>query len=67
MKLIAKNISKSYKDKEVLKNFSLELNQGIIGLLGPNGAGKSTLMKIWATAHVLFRNDEGLVWKVPRL
>lgn len=50
MKLITKNISKNYGKKQVLQDFSLELDQGIIGLLGPNGAGKSTLMKIWASA-----------------
>ncbi|MEM9545481.1 MAG: ATP-binding cassette domain-containing protein [Bacteroidota bacterium] len=50
MQLITKNISKNYGKKQVLQDFSLHLNQGIIGLLGPNGAGKSTLMKIWASA-----------------
>jgi len=50
MKLITKNISKNYGKNQVLQDFSLEINQGIIGLLGPNGAGKSTLMKIWASA-----------------
>lgn len=42
-----KGISKAYKDKQVLNNISLTVNQGeIIGLLGPNGAGKTTMMKI---------------------
>jgi ABC-2 type transport system ATP-binding protein len=41
------NISKSIKDTKILKNISLELNDGeILGLLGPNGAGKTTLMRI---------------------
>lgn len=41
------NISKVYKDKTVLDDISLTVNQGeIIGLLGPNGAGKTTMMKI---------------------
>jgi ABC-type multidrug transport system ATPase subunit len=31
-----------------LKDFTLEVGQGILGLLGPNGAGKSTLMRILA-------------------
>lgn len=39
-------ITKVYKDKEALKDVSLELNCGIYGLLGPNGAGKTTLMNI---------------------
>lgn len=39
-------ITKKYKDKAVLNNVSLTLDNGIYGLLGPNGAGKSTLMNI---------------------
>jgi len=41
-----------------LKDFSLELNNGILGLIGPNGAGKSTLMRILAT---ISRPSEGKV------
>ncbi len=43
------NINKSYKKKQVLFDFSLDIEtQGeeIIGLLGPNGAGKTTIIKI---------------------
>jgi lipopolysaccharide export system ATP-binding protein len=41
--LIAKNLSKSYKSKKVVKNVSLAVSSGqIVGLLGPNGAGKTT-------------------------
>ncbi|TDE48407.1 ABC transporter ATP-binding protein [Flavobacterium sp. GT3P67] len=50
MKLEIKNISKRYdKNKFGLQNFSMNIENGILGLLGPNGAGKSTLMKIIAT------------------
>ncbi len=43
MKLIAKNIVKTYKSRQVVKGISVEVNQGeIVGLLGPNGAGKTT-------------------------
>ena len=43
MKLIAKNIFKSYQGRNVVNDVSIEVNQGeIIGLLGPNGAGKTT-------------------------
>lgn len=50
MNLEIQNLSKKYnKTKYGLTNFSLSIQNGIIGLLGPNGAGKSTLMKIIAT------------------
>ncbi|WP_299399552.1 LPS export ABC transporter ATP-binding protein [uncultured Gelidibacter sp.] len=43
MKLSATNLMKSYGGRQVVKNVSLEVNQGeIVGLLGPNGAGKTT-------------------------
>ena len=42
-----KNLSKSYDDKEVLKEVNLKISCGkIIGLLGKNGAGKTTLIKL---------------------
>lgn len=41
--LIASNLAKSYKGREVVQDVSLEINSGqIVGLLGPNGAGKTT-------------------------
>jgi len=50
MKLEIHNLSKKYnKEKYGLRNFSLTIENGILGLLGPNGAGKTTLMKIIAT------------------
>lgn len=43
MKLFTQEISKSYRGRNVVKNVSIEVNQGeIVGLLGPNGAGKTT-------------------------
>lgn len=43
MKLFTAAINKSYKGRQVVKDVSIELNQGeIVGLLGPNGAGKTT-------------------------
>lgn len=42
--LIARNIRKSFKGKEILKGVDIVLKRGeVVGLLGPNGAGKTTL------------------------
>ena len=41
--LRAANLCKSYRNRQVVKNINIEVNQGeIVGLLGPNGAGKTT-------------------------
>ncbi|WBW97168.1 ABC transporter ATP-binding protein [Oceanirhabdus sp. W0125-5] len=50
MKLSIDNVSKRYTSTLWgIKDFSLEIENGVLGLLGPNGAGKSTLMRILAT------------------
>lgn len=42
----AKELSKSYGDKKVLKDLNIQVNEGeIFGLLGHNGAGKSTTIE----------------------
>ena len=41
--LFVNKISKSYGNKNVIRDISLSINRGeIVGLLGPNGAGKTT-------------------------
>ncbi len=45
--LSAKNISKSFDGRVILRKIDINLNQGeMLGLLGSNGAGKSTFMNI---------------------
>ena len=42
-RLVVQNLQKSFRKRQVVKNFSLEIESGeVIGLLGPNGAGKTT-------------------------
>ena len=41
--LIVKKISKSYGNKDVIRDINISIKRGeIVGLLGPNGAGKTT-------------------------
>ncbi|MGV0940622.1 ABC transporter ATP-binding protein [Empedobacter sp. ULE_I140] len=45
--LQAQGLTRKYKDKVALNNFSINIPQGsIYGLLGPNGAGKTTFIRI---------------------
>jgi len=45
--LKAEELSKSYRERKVVNNLSLEIQRGeVVGLLGPNGAGKTTTFYI---------------------
>lgn len=61
MKLAVTNLGKQYRrDFWGLKDFSLEIQPGILGLLGPNGAGKSTFMRMLAT--ITKPTDGQILW-----
>lgn len=47
MKLKVNNVTKKFKEKTAVDQFSMELRSGeCVGLIGPNGAGKTTLLKM---------------------
>ena len=55
----AKHISKSFGEREIVKDFSLRVLKGNrIGIVGPNGSGKTTLIKL-LTQHL--NPDSGFV------
>ncbi|MEG1408643.1 MAG: ABC transporter ATP-binding protein [Terrisporobacter sp.] len=46
------NLSKSYKNKKVVDNISMEINKGeVFGFIGHNGAGKTTTIKSMVGIH----------------
>lgn len=54
-----KDVNKSFKYKNILKNITLNFEEGkIYGLIGENGAGKSTLLKIITG---LVKKDSGTI------
>ncbi|HEY4539501.1 MAG TPA: ATP-binding cassette domain-containing protein [Faecalibacter sp.] len=58
--LQAENLTRRYKDKVALNNFSINIPQGsIYGLLGPNGAGKTTFIRI---VNQITAPDEGKIF-----
>jgi ABC-2 type transport system ATP-binding protein len=55
--IVARGLTKSYRDVVALDGVDLDVQAGsVYGLLGPNGAGKTTLVRILAT---LLRPDSG--------
>lgn len=57
--LYAEHLAKSYKQRQVVKDVSLDVKSGeIVGLLGPNGAGKTTTFYMVVG---LVRHDHGTI------
>ncbi|MXO59491.1 ATP-binding cassette domain-containing protein [Altererythrobacter salegens] len=45
--IVAENVSKSFGERQIIRNFSLRIQRGDrIGLVGGNGTGKTTLLKL---------------------
>ena len=67
--LVIRSISKTYDNRKVVNEVSLELQKGeAVGLLGPNGAGKTTCFYMIAG---LINSDQGVMMldhsKMPHL
>lgn len=59
MGIISYDVKKSFGEKEVIKNFSFEVETGkVTVLIGKNGCGKTTWIK---TALDLYSKDEGTI------
>ncbi|WP_298037081.1 LPS export ABC transporter ATP-binding protein [uncultured Desulfuromonas sp.] len=59
-RLCAKDLSKAYRGRQVVRGVDLEVSSGeVIGLLGPNGAGKTTSFYMMVG---LVRPDQGRVF-----
>lgn len=60
MKLVIKNLSKSFDYKEVIKEASYDFDKGTVyALLGRNGAGKTTLFRLITEA---IKKDDGEIY-----
>ena len=62
-RLSVKQLRKSFKQRQVVQDFSLDIESGeVVGLLGPNGAGKTTsfymIVGLVAADHGTIRLDE---------
>ena len=65
------DISKTFGDKKIIKNFSLDIYEGeFITFLGPSGCGKTTLLRIIsgledATSGKVYIEGEDVTNEIP--
>ncbi len=60
------NVSFAYRDSDVIKSVSLEIEKGeFIGIIGPNGSGKTTLLKLMN--KILKFNRGEIIYKGQKL
>jgi len=68
MFLSIKNLSVSIEDKQILKDFSIEINKGEVhAIMGPNGCGKSTLSNVLAGKEDYLITDGEIIFKDQNL
>jgi ABC-type sugar transport system ATPase subunit len=66
MSLVIDNISFSYGDRVILRNFTLHIPTGnTTAVVGPSGSGKSTLLRVIAgllapTTGTIILNDQDI-------
>ena len=65
-----KNIKKSFGSLEVLKDISLQVEEGeVLSIIGPSGSGKSTLLRCATgletpdSGEIIKQGDVGLVFQ----
>ncbi len=61
MSLIVENVSKSFGEKLVVNNISLQMKEpGVFGLLGTNGAGKTTTIRM--ILNIVKKDSGNIKW-----
>ncbi len=64
--IVAKNLTKTYKDFVAVDGINFEVKKGeSFGLLGPNGAGKSTTMRMIASTSTRTSGELSILGKDP--
>ena len=67
LKDICFNVRQDSKEKEILKNINLKIDERFVAITGPNGGGKSTLAKIIAGIESLHQEKLSLMEKILQI